>query len=98
MKKLTQIRHERKTQLHFDHGRNAQMQQIKNSKSKTFANKFNDTNLNINHSNVKFLVKLEKVRPFVKYSSQSATERSFRDPSGSVMRPSIKQRVIETEK
>lgn len=35
-----------------------QMQQIKNSKSKTFANKFNDKNLEINQSNVKFLVKL----------------------------------------
>ena len=72
--------------------------QIKNSKSKTFANKFNDKNLNINYSNVKFLVKLEKVKPFIKHSSQSATERSFRNPSSSLMRPSTKQRVIETEK
>lgn len=58
LRKLTQIRQERKTQLQLDHSRNLQMQQIKNSKSKTFANKFNDKNLEINQSNVKFLVKL----------------------------------------
>ena len=90
---MTQIRQERKTQLQFDHNRNVQMQHIKSSKSKTFANKFNDKNLQINQSNVKFLVKLEKVKPYVRYASQSATERSFREPNHSI-RPLTKQKII----
>ena len=47
LKKLSQIRLERKTQLQFDHNRNSQLQNIKQVKSKTFAHKFNQQNNNI---------------------------------------------------
>lgn len=97
IKKLDRIREERRNQLQYDHSRTTQMQLIKEGKSKTFANRFNEHNLQINQSNIKLLVKLEKAKPFTRYTSFSAYERP-RDNSQSFLKPVTKRKIIETEK
>ena len=97
LKKLSQIRLDRKHQLQMDQQRNQQLQHLKNSKNKTFALKFNEQNIKVNQSNLKFLVKLEKVKAFTHYDSQPRVNRTVRDSLSSV-RPSNKRQIIETEK
>ena len=58
LKKLSQIRQDRKNQLTSTQNRNQQLEHIKQGKSRTFAQKFNEQNVAINQSNIKFLVKL----------------------------------------
>ncbi len=58
LKKLDRIREERKTNLNLDHSRQSHLQHIKDTKSRSFAHKFNEQNYQINQSNLKFLAKL----------------------------------------
>lgn len=69
------------------------MQHIKDSRSRTFAHKFNEQNLKVNQSNVKLLVKLEKAKPFTRYTS---SDRSARATAPSFMNPATKRKVVET--
>lgn len=73
-----------------------QLQNIKQTKSKSFAHKFNEQSLQINQSNVKFLVKLEKVKPFARYTSYTSGDKTTKEPT--FLNPITKRRVIETEK
>ena len=67
------IYEERKSQLGFDSHRVTHFDQIKESKTKSFINKFNKTNSDIAKENLKFLGKLESVQPSLKKSSRITT-------------------------
>jgi type IV secretory pathway VirB4 component len=64
---------------------------LKDIKSRSFAHKFNTTNYEIAQSNLKFLVKLEKVKPFTSHAAADRLPPSF--PSAVA-----KRRIIETER
>ena len=57
-KKLMKIYEERKSQLGFDNNRVSHFDHIKESKTKSFISKFNQTNTNIAKENLKLLGKL----------------------------------------
>ena len=76
--------------MNNDHNRNSQLQHIKDTKSRSFAHRFNEQNYKITQSNIKFLNKLEKVKSITRYTSQSTTER-LKD---GFMNPVAKRKVI----
>ena len=98
MKKLSQIRQDRKNQLHMNQGRNQHLLQLKNSKSKSFAYKFNEHNMEINKSNIKILVKLENIKPFTHYNPGSSTDRISKEQHSATLKPITKKRIVETER
>ena len=81
----------------MDHTRHQQLQQIKNGKSRTFANKFNENNYQINQSNIKLLSKLENVKSFTRYTSYAASDRP-RELTPKPLPTPVKRKIIETEK
>lgn len=99
-KKLTKIYEERKSQLGYDSSRISQFDHIKESKTKSFINKFNQTNTAIAKENLKLLGKLEKAKPSLKNSSRlSESEGSKRERSTfSYITPYTKQRMFDQEK
>ena len=96
LKKLEKIREERKNQLAFDNTRLAKQQEFRHAKSRSFAHRYNEHNQEITQSNIKFLNKLEKVRPFTHHASFSGTARTEREQQ--TMTPMRRQRQEETEK
>jgi hypothetical protein len=64
---------------------------VKDMKSRSFAHRFNATNYQIAQSNLKFLVKLEKVKPFTSHAAKERPPPAF--PSAIA-----KRRIIETER
>jgi hypothetical protein len=66
---------------------------LKDIRSRSFAHKFNATNYQIAQSNLKFLVKLEKVKPFTSHTSTDRSPRAELFPSAVA-----KRRIIETER
>lgn len=87
--------------LNVDHTRHIQLQQIKDSKSRSFAHKFNENNLQINQSNLKFLHKLENVKSFARYTSYTTSDRTPATNAALAPKPipaPTKRKIIETEK
>lgn len=68
---------------------------MKESKNRSFASRFNQQNNKITKSNIRLLDKLEKVKPFARYTSFSHHEEKDKE---SFLRPFEKKRVIQTEK
>jgi adenylosuccinate synthase len=57
--------------------------------------------MQINQSNLKFLDKLEKIKPFTQYVPQTYSDRYSRQgsmASSVLMKPVTKKKIIETEK
>lgn len=81
----------------FDAHRLTRHEEIKNSKSRSFAHKYNEQHHEIAQENVKLLNKLERVRPFTRYSSFSTHEKE-EVQDRTTMTPFRKRRIAETEK
>ena len=75
IRKLEKIREDRKHQLTFDSTRTSQQKDYRQNKSKSFAHRYNQQHQEITQSNIKFLHKLEKVRPFTHHSSLSVQDQ-----------------------
>lgn len=73
------------------------LEHIKEGKTKSFAHRFNAQSMQINQSNLKFLGKLEKVRPFARYTSYTTNEDERENTNGYIT-PYQKKRIFETEK
>lgn len=93
---MEKIREERKNQLAFDSNRLTKHEEIKHTKSRSFAYRYNEQHSEITQSNIKLLDKLEKVKPFTRYTSFSTYEREEREQR--TMTPFRKRRIEETEK
>jgi hypothetical protein len=84
--------------LNVDHTRHLNLQHIKDNKSRSFAHRFNENNLHINQSNLKFLNKLENVKSFARYTSYTASDRPAVQHIPKPIPALTKRRIIETEK
>ena len=82
----------------MNQGRNQQLQHMKNNKSKSFAHKFNEHNMEINRSNVKLLVKLDNIKPFTHYNPSKSTDRIVREQRSTSLNPATKKKIIQTER
>ena len=99
-KKLMKIYEERKSQLGLDNNRLSQFDQIKESKTKSFINKFNQANTNIAKENLKLLGKLERAKPSLRNTSRISTSEDHKRERStlSYIKPYSKKRMFETEK
>ena len=61
--------------MYNDQGRTNHLNNLKESKSRSFAHKFNERNHQINQSNIKFLDKLERVRPYHRHTTYASADR-----------------------
>ena len=89
LRKLERIRQERRSQL--QQGHSVDLASLKDRQSRSFAHKFNTANYQIAQSNLRFLVKLEKVKP---HTSHAPAER----PPPAFPSALAKRRIIETER
>ena len=54
--------------------------------------------MEINKNNLKFLVKLDNIKPFTHYNPSASTERVAREQRSASLKPLTKKRIVETER
>ena len=54
--------------------------------------------MRVNKSNLKLLVKLDKVKPFTHYDSHPKQDKSIREHGSLSMKTTTKRKIIETER
>ena len=95
-KKLAQIRQDRKHQLTFDSQRLAKQAQIKHSKSRSFAHRYNEEHSQIHQYNQRLSVRLERMKTSSRYASHSNTAQI--DQAMGRITPFKKKQLTETDK
>jgi hypothetical protein len=54
--------------------------------------------MEINKSNLKFLVKLDSIKPFSQYKTSTSIEKLGREQRSNSMNPLTKKKIVETER